>query len=111
MKRKLYLDIALLVVILGGFGVFVSMQHAPATDIPTQEAADAPATGCCGDASKVEGDTSQVAAGGCCGTPASETVQSENALQQTQKTSEPDKTVSETPPNEEADEGGCGCGG
>ncbi len=113
MKRKLYLDIALLVVILGVFSVFVLMQHAPATDTLTQEAVDAPAAGCCGNASKVEGETSQVAAGGCCGTPASETVQSDNASQQvqTQKTSEPDKTASETPPNEKADKGGCGCGG
>ena len=100
MKRKLYLDIALLVVILGGFGVFVFMQHAPATDIPTQEAA----TGCCGSASKVDG--------GCCGTPTTETAKSDNVLQpvQTQEMPEIDKAATQKPPSDKVDTGGCGCG-
>ena len=47
MKRKLYLDIAVFIVILGGFGAFVFMQqHAPATEAQTQEAVDASAAGC-----------------------------------------------------------------
>ncbi len=114
MKRKLYLDIALLVVILGGVGVFVFMQqHTPTTEAQTQEAVDVlPATGCCG-ASTVEGETPQATAGGCCGTAASDTAQSDNALQQvqTQETSETDETATPTPPNEDANEGGCGCSG
>ncbi len=112
MKRKLYLDIALLVVILGGFGVFVFMQHAPATDTPTQEAVDAPATGCCG-ASTVEGETSPETAGGCCGTSKSDASQSVDNSQQVQPlgTPETDETSPKTPQSEDADEGGCGCGG
>ena len=108
MKRKLYLDIGLLVLILGGIGVFVFMQHAPATDTPTQEAA----TGCCGGASKVEGDTSQANTGGCCGTPATETAQSDNVLQQvqTQETTEASKAAPQTPQSDKANKGGCGCG-
>lgn len=107
MKRKLYLDIALLVLILGGIGVFVFMQHAPATDTPTQEAA----TGCCG-ASAVEGEASQATSGGCCGTPAAEIVQSDNVLQQVQikETTEANKAVPQTPQSDKADTGGCGCG-
>ena len=113
MKRKLYLDIAILIVILGGFGVFVFMQqHAPATEPETQDAVDAPAAGCCG-ASTVEGETPQATPGGCCGTPALETAQSDNALQQvkTQETSETGTTAPQTQQSEDANEGGCGCGG
>ena len=107
MKRKLYLDIALLVLIFGGIGVFVFMQHAPATDTATQ----APATGCCGGASMVEGGTPQATTGGCCGTPAAETAQSDNALQQqTKETTEASKAAAQTPQSDKADTGGCGCG-
>ena len=111
MKRKLYLDIALLAVIFGGIGVFVFMQHAPATDTPTQEAVDAPAAGCCG-ASVVEGETPQTTTGGCCGTPAAETAQNDEIEQQVQPsgTSKTDKTSPKTPQSDDADEGGCGCG-
>ena len=103
MKRKLYLDIALLVVILGVFGVFVFMQHAPATDTPTQEAT----TGCCGE-SVVKGETPQANAGSCCGTSAAETTQSNNVLQQghPQEATETGKAPTQTLQNE----GGCGCG-
>lgn len=108
MKRKLYLDIALLVLIFGGIGVFVFMQHAPATDTATQAAA----TGCCGGASAVEGEASQVTAGGCCGTPAAETAQSDNVLQQvqTQETTETSKAAAQILQSDKADTGGCGCG-
>lgn len=84
MKRKLYLDVALLVLIFGGLGVLVFLQQqAPATETQTQEAAEQQevveqsAPGCCG-ASMVEGETPKVAPGGCCGTAASETPQSED---------------------------------
>ena len=112
MKRKLYLDIALLLVILGGVGVFVFMQQqAPATETQTQEAVDAPTTGCCG-AATVEGETSPETAGGCCGTPAPETAQSDEVEQQVQPSGTPktDETSSKTPQSDDADEGGCGCG-
>ncbi len=108
MKRKLYLDIALLVVILGGIGAFIFMQqHTSATEAQTQEAVDALATGCCG-AAKVDGET----AGGCCGTPAPETVQNEEVDQQVQPSGTPkiDEITTPTPQSENADEGGCGCG-
>ena len=41
------------------------------------------------------------------------TAQSDDTLQQVQSlgTSETDETASPTPPSEDADEGGCGCGG
>ena len=110
MKRKLYLDIAIFIVILAGFGAFIFIQQqAPATEAQTQEAADAPAAGCCG-AATVEGETSPETAGGCCGTP--ETAQSEEVEQQVQTngTPETDETSPKTPPSEDADEGGCGCG-
>ena len=75
MKRKFYLDIAVLIVILGGFGVFVFMQqHTPATEAQTQEAAEQSAAGCCG-AATVEGETPKSTPGGCCGTSADETAQ------------------------------------
>lgn len=112
MKRKLYLDIAVFIVILGGFGIFIFMQqHAPATEVPTQEAVDAPATGCCG-ASEVEGETLPETAGGCCGTPAPETAQSDEVEQQVQPSGPPktDETSPKTPQSEDADAGGCGCG-
>ncbi|RKU12983.1 hypothetical protein C6501_10080 [Candidatus Poribacteria bacterium] len=108
MKRKLYLDIAVFIVILGGFGAFIFMQqHAPATETQTQETVDAPAAGCCG-AAKVEGET----AGGCCGTPASETAQSDEVEQQVKPSGTPktDKTSPKTPQTDDADAGGCGCG-
>ena len=115
MKRKLYLDIAVLIIILGGFGVFggfVFMQHAPATETQTQEAVDAPATGCCG-VSKVEGETSPETAGGCCGTSKSDASQSVDNSQQVQPSGTPEtnETDSLTPQSEDADAGGCGCGG
>jgi hypothetical protein len=113
MKRKLYLDIAVFIVILGGFGAFIFMQqHTPATEAQTQEAVDASAAGCCG-ASTVEGETSPETAGGCCGTPAPETAQNDEVEQQVQPsgTPETDKTSPKTPQSEDADEGGCGCGG
>ena len=89
MKRKLYLDIAVFIVILGGFGAFVFMhQQAPATETQTQDAADASAAGCCG-ASEVEGETSPETAGGCCGTPASDTAQSDEVGQQVQPSGTP----------------------
>ena len=82
MKRKLYLDIAIFIVILGGFGTFVFMQQqAPATETQTQEVVDAPAAGCCG-AATVEGETSPETAGGCCGTSTSNTAQSIDTSQQ-----------------------------
>ena len=111
MKRKLYLDIALLVVILGGFGVFAFMQHAPATDTPIQEAVDAPAAGCCG-AATVEGETPQATAGGCCGTPTPDTAQSDEVGQQVQPFGTPEtaETSPKTPQSDDADTGGCGCG-
>ena len=97
MKRKLYLDIALLVVILGGVGAFIFMQqHTSATEIQTQEAVDAPATGCCG-ASTVEGETSPETAGGCCGTAAPETVQNEEVDQQVQPSGTPETDEITTP--------------
>ena len=102
MKRKLYLDFAVFIVILGGFGAFIFMQqHAPATEVPTQEAVDAPVTGCCG-----------ATAGGCCGTPAPETAQSDEFEQQVQPSGTPktDQTSPKTPQSEDADAGGCGCG-
>ena len=113
MKRKLYLDIAIFIVILGGFGAFVFMQQqAPATEAQTQEVVEAPATGCCG-AATVEGETSPETAGGCCGTSKSDASQSVDNSQQVQPlgTPETDETASSTPPSEDADEGGCGCGG
>ena len=113
MKWKLYLGIAVFIVILGGFGAFIFMQqHAPATEAQTQDAADASAAGCCG-ASTVEGETSPETAGGCCGTSTADAAQSGDTSQQVQSlgTPETDKTASPTPPSEEADEGGCGCGG
>jgi hypothetical protein len=113
MKRKLYLDIAIFIVILGGFGTFVFMQQqAPATETQTQEVVDAPAAGCCG-AATVEGETSPETAGGCCGTSTSNTAQSIDTSQQVLPlgTPETDETASPTPQSEDADEGGCGCGG
>lgn len=113
MKRKLYLDIAVFIVILGGFGAFVLMQqHAPATETPTQEAAEQPAAGCCG-AATVEGGTSPETAGGCCGTTTADAAQSDEIEQQVQPsgTPETDEISTQTPQNENADEGGCGCGG
>ena len=112
MKRKLYLDITLLVVILGGVGAFIFMQQqAPATETQTQEAVDASAAGCCG-AAKVEGETSPETVGGCCGTPAPETAQSDEVEQQVQPsgTPETDETSPKTLPTDDADAGGCGCG-
>ena len=108
MKRKLYLDVALLVLILGGFGVFIFMQqHIPATEAQTQEVVDTPATGCCG-ASAVEGET----AGGCCGTSKSDASQSVDNSQQVQLLERPetDETSTQTPQSEDTDTGGCGCG-
>ncbi len=95
MKRKLYLDIALLVVILGGVSAFVFMQqHTPATEAQTQEAAEQPAAGCCGAATD-EGETPQATPGGCCGTVVSETTPSEDVSQQTQS-QDVSKTVPQT---------------
>ena len=109
MKRKFYLDIAVLIVILGGFGVFVFMQqHTPATEAQTQEATEQPAAGCCG-AATVEGETPKATPGGCCGTSADETAQSDDVSQQTQP-QDVSNTVPQTPQSEVADEGGCGCG-
>lgn len=113
MKRKLYLDIAVFIVILGGFGAFVFIQQqAPATETQTQEAAEQPAAGCCG-AATVEGEIPQVTPSGCCGTPAPDTAQSDEVRQQVQPSGTPktEETVSPTPQSEDADEGGCGCGG
>ena len=113
MKRKLYLDIAVFIVILGGFGAFVFMQQqAPATETQTQEAAEQPAAGCCG-AATVEGETPQTTPGGCCGTTVPDTVQSDEVGQQVQPsgTPETDETSIQTPQSDEADEGGCSCGG
>ena len=113
MKRKLYLDIAVFIVILGGFGAFVFLQQqAPATETQTQEAVEAPTTGCCG-ASEVEGETLPETAGGCCGTPAPDTAQSDEVRQQVQPsgTPETDEASIQTPQSDEADEGGCSCGG
>ena len=95
----------------GGFGSFVFMQQAPATETQTQEAVDASATGCCG-TSKVEGETSTETADGCCGTPSPETIQNDEVEKQVQPsgTPETDETSPKTPQNESADEGGCGCG-
>lgn len=111
MKRKLYLDIALLVLILGGFGAFIFMQHTPATEAQTQEAVDTPATGCCS-AFTVEGETSPDTAGGCCGTATADAAQSDEVEQQVQPSSTPktDETSIQTPQSEDTDEGGCGCG-
>lgn len=112
MKRKLYLDIALLVVILGGVGAFVFMQqYAPTTEAQTQEAVEASTVGCCG-AATVEGETSPETAGGCCGTSKSDASQSVDNSQQVQPTGTPetDETVSSTPPSEDMEKGGCGCG-
>ena len=112
MKRKLYLDIIVFIVILGGFGAFVFMQQqAPATETQTLDAADASAAGCCG-AATVEGETPEATAGGCYGTPTPDTAQNDEVEQQVQPSGTPktDKTSPKTPPSEEADEGGCGCG-
>ena len=112
MKRKLYLDIAVFIMILSGFGAFIFMQQqAPATEAQTQDAVDTPAAGCCG-AAKVEGETSPETAGGCCGTPAPETAQSDEVEQQVQPSGTPktDKTSPKTPQTDDAAEGGCGCG-
>lgn len=113
MKRKLYLDIIVFIAILGGFGAFFFLQQpAPATETQTQDAVDTPATGCCG-ASEVEGENSPENAGGCCGTPEPETVQSDEVAQQVQPSGTPEtnETDSPTPQSEDADEGGCSCGG
>ncbi len=115
MKRKLYLDIIVFIAILGGFGVLIFLQQqAPATETQTQNAVDAPATGCCG-ASPVESETSAETAGGCCGTSKSDASQSVDNSQQVQPsasgTPETNETDSLTPQNEDADTGGCGCGG
>jgi len=113
MKRKLYLDIIVFIAILGGFGVLFFLQHqAPATETQTQDAVDAPATGCCG-ASTVEGVTSSETAGGCCGTSKSDASQSVDNSQQVlpSGTPETNETDSPTPQSEDADEGGCSCGG
>ena len=111
MRRKLYLDLALLVFILGGIGVFVFMQHAPATDTGSQEAITASGTGCCG-AATVEGDTPQATAGGCCGTQASQTAQSDNVFPQVQnqETSKSGEAATQMPQSEKMSEGGCVCG-
>ena len=112
MKRKLYLDIAVCIVILGGFGAFIFMQqHTSATEAQTRGAVDAPAAGCCG-AATVEGETSPETADGCCGTSKSDASQSVDNSQQVQPsgTSETDETVSSTPPSKDTDKGGCGCG-
>lgn len=112
MKRKLFLDIAVFIVILGGFGAFIFMQqHTSATEIQTQEAVEASTAGCCG-ASTVEGESSPSTAGGCCGTSKSDASQSVDNSQQVQPTGTPetDETVSSTPPSEDMDKGGCGCG-
>ncbi len=113
MKRKLYLDIAVFIVILGGFGALVFMQqHTPTTEAQTQDAADASATGCCG-ASKVEGRTPSETASGCCGKPNPETTQSDNVSKQEQPLDIPetDEAAPTTPPSEDSGKGGCGCGG
>ena len=113
MKRKLYLDIAVFIVILGGFGAFVFMQqHAPATEAQTQEAAEQTGTGCCG-AATVEGETSPETAGGCCGTAPADASQSDEIGQQVQPsgTLETDEISTQTPQTDDADTGGCGCGG
>ena len=112
MKRKLYLDIALLIVILGGVGAFIFMQqHTSTTEAQTQEAVDAPAAGCCG-ASTDEGETSPETAGGCCGTSKSDASLSADNSQQGQplETPETDEITTPTPQSEDANEGGCGCG-
>ena len=112
MKRKFYLDIAVFLVILGGFGVFVFMQqHTPATEAQTQEAVDVPAAGCCGTAT-VEGEAAPETVGGCCGTSTTETAQSDEVKQQVLPSGAPktDNTSPKTPQNEVADAGGCGCG-
>ena len=112
MKWKLYLGIAVFIVILGGFGAFIFMQqHAPATEAQTQDAADASAAGCCG-ASTVEGETSSETAGGCCGTSKSDASQSVDNSQQVQPSGTPKTTETsiQTPQSEDADTGGCGCG-
>jgi hypothetical protein len=113
MKRKLYLDIIVFIAILGGFGVlFFLQQQAPATETQTQGAVDAPVAGCCG-TSEVESETLQATTDGCCGTPTSETVQSDEVGQQVQPSGTPETNEkdSTTPQSEDADEGGCGCGG
>jgi len=113
MKRKLYLDIIVFIAILGGFGVLIFLQQqAPATETQTQNAVDAPATGCCG-VSTVEGETSSETASGCCGTSKSDASQSVDNSQQVQPSGTPEtnETDSLTPQNEDADIGGCGCGG
>ncbi|MCG9126989.1 hypothetical protein JT359_05240 [Candidatus Poribacteria bacterium] len=113
MKRKLYLDIIVFIAILSGFGVlFFLQQQAPATETQTQEVVEASAMGCCG-ASTVEGETSSETAGGCCGTSKSDASQSVDNSQQVQPSGTPEKneTDSPTPQSEDADEGGCGCGG
>lgn len=112
MKRKLYLDIAIFIAILGGFGAFFFLQQqAPATETQTQEAAEQPAAGCCG-ASTVEGETPQATPGGCCGTTTADAAQSEKVEQQVQPSGTPktDETSPKTPQSEDADAGGCGCG-
>ncbi len=110
MKRKFYLDIAVLIVILGGFGVFVFMQqHTPATEAQTQEAAEQSAAGCCS-AATVEGETPKSTPGGCCGTVSDETAQSDDVSQQTQS-QDVSKTGPQTPQSEDTEDvGGCGCG-
>lgn len=112
MKRKLYWDLALLLVILGGFGVFILVQQqAPATEPPTQDVAKDSTVGCCG-ASTVEGEAPPATPGGCCGTSASDTAQSDAAAQQAQPlaVSEPRQTTPEASQSDAADTGGCGCG-
>ena len=115
MKRKLCLDIALLIIILGGLGAFMFMQQqqAPATESQTSDVAEQPIErGCCG-ATTVEGATSQATAGGCCGTPASDTVRSGDTSQQVQPsvTPETNKTSPPTLQNDDTATSGCGCGG
>ena len=111
MKGKSYWDAALLIVmIFGGLGVFIFIQqHAPATEPQKQEAAEQTAPRGCG-AATVEGEGPQATAGGCCGTAADDTTQSEDVSQQTQP-QDMSKTVPQTPKDEDANEDGCGCGG
>ena len=79
-----------------------------ASEAQTQEAAEQAVAGCCG-AATVEGETPKATPGGCCGTSADETAQSEDVSQQTQS-QDVSKTVPQTSQSEVADVGGCGCG-
>jgi len=109
MTRKLYWDLALLTIILGGLSFFVFIQQrAPATEAP---AVQQPSV-CCG-AAVGAGETLRPGAGAGCGVSASAAVKSDAFSPRVLPSGMPgpNKIVPETSQSEDAAAGGCGCGG